>query len=742
MRNMRIIVWLSVGIAALLGVNILLTFNDSQDTAIVQRTSLLPFPDDAVSLIEISRGGVVESVLTHTGSWRLVEPFAGSVDEAVVLKLLDALAYAPLDDSLGDQELLRLGRTRADFGLESPRLAVRIRAGASETAISFGSPTPSASGVYAAIDDVRAVFVVPSNTFAAVDVPASGFRRRTLFTSGEESVASFDVKRGAGEFMRFRREGDGWLMVQPTEGPASLTKIKKLLSDVMSASAVDFVWPVGGSNEVAEASDALLAGYGLGAESAVTLTLKGTDGSDRRISFGSDAGEGRVYALVHNGAAVVTVDAALKDLVSPGNSALADTRLFPYETSQVSGMSIVDDGVACMLAKNEDGTWRLDSPISAAASSTAVDSLLSAVLALRGGDTDENGVEVSISADERKVRVSRAALGPGFRLENLRKPAPETHPSGERRCRLRKSFFDLVANSPLALYSGERKIYLLHTRKDRREDGIRSLCFKYEKGFRRRFFETFEQRVRRLLVHPVGFRHDDEPPAAAVGRRRELFNYPFANLIYGDFPALPCGNHESGVGMPEIRGELLRRGKERLRHEKRKPARFSGRAAKEIRPRKSRKFHRPRKKRTCVGKNHQSSLFLAAMADRNANARGISAASAAKTATVSPVGMRLSDARSPTGLTASNGITAAATARETAEDMRSMRGADTSPSYSSTAAGAATETKSAARTANTATLLPNDAPRNTANETERKRSEESSTHANARFAAKMSPGIE
>jgi hypothetical protein len=83
-------------------------------------------------------------------------------------------------------------------------------------------------------------------------------------------------------------------------------------------------------------------------------------------------------------------------------------------------MSIVDDGVACMLAKNEDGTWRLDSPISAAASSTAVDSLLSAVLALRGGDTDENGVEVSISADERKVRVSRAALGPGFRLENLR----------------------------------------------------------------------------------------------------------------------------------------------------------------------------------------------------------------------------------------------------------------------------------------------------------------------------------
>ena len=420
MKNMRIIVWLLAGISLLVAANFFLSFNDTPETAIVQRRSLLTVPDDAVSLVEISRDGAVESVLTHTGSWRLVEPFPGSVDESVVKKLLDALAYAPLDDSLGDQELLKLGRTRADFGLNNPRLRVRVRAGDTDTSISFGTATPSASGVYAAIEGVHAVFVVPSNTLAAVDVPASGFRRRTLFTSGEESVASFDVKRGTGEFMRFKRDGDGWTMVQPTEGPASAPKIKKLLTDVMSASAYDFVWPIGGSNEVAEATGALLAGYGLGAENAVTLTLKGTDGSDRRISFGSDAGEGRVYALVHNGSAIVTVDGSLKDMASLGNSAFADTRLFPYEASQVNGISIVDGGVTCMLAKNDDGSWRMDSPISAPASLTAVESLVSAVLALRGGDADEKGVEVSISADERKVHVARGSLGTHFRLEDLR----------------------------------------------------------------------------------------------------------------------------------------------------------------------------------------------------------------------------------------------------------------------------------------------------------------------------------
>ena len=72
MKNMRIIVWLLAGISLLVAANFFLSFNDTPETAIVQRRSLLTVPDDAVSLVEISRDGAVESVLTHTGSWRLV----------------------------------------------------------------------------------------------------------------------------------------------------------------------------------------------------------------------------------------------------------------------------------------------------------------------------------------------------------------------------------------------------------------------------------------------------------------------------------------------------------------------------------------------------------------------------------------------------------------------------------------------------------------------------------------------
>ena len=340
-----------------------------------------------------------------------------------MLKLLDALTYAPIEDSLGEKELFKLERTMADFELSPPRIEVKVKSGDDETVIGFGALTPSKSSVYVSINDINAVFLVPSNTLEAVDVSTAQFRRRTLFTAGEESVASLDIKNGS-ELLRFKKEGEGWLMTLPTEGPAATGKIKKLLLDIMSAKAVDFVWPVGSSNEVDEVSDALLASYRLDAESAVAVTVKGVDGIDRRITFGSEASEGYVYALVHNGTTIVTVDRALKDQASLGSAAFADTRLFPYETTQVTGLSLSDEGVSCLLAKQEDGTWRMDAPVSAEANSSTMESLLSSVLALRSGDVDGNGIEIGVTPqtakEATKEKVSRNSLGSSFRLEDLR----------------------------------------------------------------------------------------------------------------------------------------------------------------------------------------------------------------------------------------------------------------------------------------------------------------------------------
>lgn len=420
MKNRRTIVWLLFAVLLLAGANVWLSVGKRDELALSQRVSLLAASDDSVSMLVFERPGEPATVLAKAGAWRLVEPFSGSVDEQTVLKLIDTLVFGPIDDVLSDQELLRLGRTRADFGLDAPALTVRIRHGGAETAISFGSETPSRRGVYASVAGVGAVFVVSRAMHAAVDVRTDGFRRRSLFSVGAAEVVLLDIKRHGDSFLRFQKEGDVWQMVQPMQTPASSQRIRNLLTDITSAQVKDFVWPRDSADAGAGATAALLTGYGLDPDAAVSVSFKSTDGMENRISFGADATDGCVYALVHSGAAVVTVPKTLKDQSVAETSLFADTRLFPYEAAQLTSVSVSDGGLVCLLAKEPNGTWRMDAPVVAPADVAAVEALISAVLELRSADLATNGVEISVSADPKTVSVSREALPSGFRARNLR----------------------------------------------------------------------------------------------------------------------------------------------------------------------------------------------------------------------------------------------------------------------------------------------------------------------------------
>jgi hypothetical protein len=418
-RNLRSICWLLFGIALVVGAHFALDVRMGA-SRIVRRSSLCADADEATELSVKLAGSPAAELSKASGSWRLVEPFHASADSRTVLRLLDLLAFAPVRDSMEDSELERLGRSRSDFGLDTPRATVRARGPKGAAELRFGSETPAGDGVYAEVAGDKAVFVVDTNVFAAACHDAGGLRSRSLFTIGADEIGAFDVRRSEGSFMRFSRDGEKWRMTQPQDAPASAAKVKKFLDTVLEARAADFVWPVGASNETDTASVALLAGYGLDPESAVTVTLKGTDGVDRLLSLGREADNGFVYALAHNGGAVVTVAASFKDFVLDGADGFLDTRLFPYDEASVRALSVCDGAEHYLLARDDDGSWRLDAPVAAPADPDEVASLVGRILSLHSSAADASGVTVSVSTNSRPVRVSREAVLGRHRLEDLR----------------------------------------------------------------------------------------------------------------------------------------------------------------------------------------------------------------------------------------------------------------------------------------------------------------------------------
>ena len=422
MKNSRSIFWMVALIIMVLAAHALLSYKGGAERALVRRSVLSGISPDRIVSVRIRRPGSPDATLARINGWRLVDPYASYADERVVMKLIDALASSEIEESLSGSELFRLGRSRDDLGLEPPRLSLSVagQGDDGEEELSFGSATPDGKGVYACVSGDDSVFVVSSNLCAAANLSADDIRCRSLFKATPELVQSFDIKSASGPFMRFQRDHDAWSMVEPGEASASATRIRELLNAVFSANAGEFAWPVGAEGEGATASAALLASYGLEAESALTLTMKCADGKDRQISFGKSAKGGGVWALCQNAGAIAVVDAKLKELASAGVAGFTDSRLFPYEEANLSLVSIVDGDAQYLLAKGETGEWRLDSPVVAATDAESVDMLLDNLLALTAGSADEAGLLVSVNTNSSPVRVSAKSLLGKMRLADLR----------------------------------------------------------------------------------------------------------------------------------------------------------------------------------------------------------------------------------------------------------------------------------------------------------------------------------
>lgn len=419
MSGMRTVVWLLVGIVTAVAAHFAMDVGTDEAPRALRRNALVPAAENSTEFTIARQGEPVTRLsVAPDGAWSIVAPYSADANRRVVLRLADALAFSPISDEMTDIELLRLGRTRADFGLDRPRITVTVGSMGKTTVVSFGSATPAGDGVYATVGASDAVYVVSSNVWAAVDCGVADFRRRKVFSIDTESVTAFDVKGGAGRFSRIARDGEAWKLVEPYESVAASSRVRAFLDAVIGLEAQDFVWPIGVSNETDVASASLLAGYGLDPELSVTVTLKCMDGGSRTVSFGRESGKGCCYALVQEGRAIVTVPGVARNMAVA--DAFVDTRLFPLEASAVHVISVDDGKSVHLLSRMTGGVWHLDAPVAAAADPIAVGALIERMLALKSSDIVADGVKVSAGTNAEPVTVSRTALLSGVRLEDLR----------------------------------------------------------------------------------------------------------------------------------------------------------------------------------------------------------------------------------------------------------------------------------------------------------------------------------
>ena len=331
-------------------------------------------PADAVTAIEVKRGGDQIRAARSDGQWKLTEPAAAPASAESVDAVVRALATLRAER----YETHSAGNV-AQYGLDRPALRATIAAQGRDHSLLIGATVAGSAGRrYAKTADSDAVFVVPDSLLAAVDRPTLDWVDRRLLTVDvarvvEISGASVD------EQWTLKPASNGWTIASLKPPlPADRAVVDALLRSLAEVQA---------KRVVAFSSPVMLERYGLDRPATTVTVVTGSAPSGAEpltqtltvSAIQDDAGV--AYARVGGSAAIGEVAAALARQWIRSDLDFADRNLINVDPARVIGLGR-RGGTDLELARSADG-WTMTRPPDSAVDQRAIEQLIGQLARLR-----------------------------------------------------------------------------------------------------------------------------------------------------------------------------------------------------------------------------------------------------------------------------------------------------------------------------------------------------------------------
>lgn len=329
------------------------------------------------------------------GKWGIERPVSARADEDEVAALLGRFMKLNADEFVADDPA-----SLAPYGLDKPSLVVTLEVKAKEAnggasseptsapakakankyySLSLGRTVGKGKKVFARLSGEKSVFTLDEKMLTDLQPRLIELRDKTVLpvAAGDVSRIELDMPAGKASLVR---QGGKWRMTFPVKGPAGDEAVSRLLKDVGSLKADDFLDSAG-----AVASGGLTAPSGritlhlAGGGRAISLLIGSTSPSGEK-TFVTARGGGGAGEEEKTSVAVVSTSDVQPLLVAPAslwNPTLLELDSQNGEGEKVTHLSVSRPGQAAVkLALDKVGKWRLSSPIEADADKTNVDALL------------------------------------------------------------------------------------------------------------------------------------------------------------------------------------------------------------------------------------------------------------------------------------------------------------------------------------------------------------------------------
>ena len=379
--------------------------------------TVFDFESDDITRLSVTAESGDHTVLEKTDNrWRLVGPFAGTVDVTEVVAVTSGLAALEIQRVVAEPDE---APDLTAFGLDMPRVEVGVTTATGiDARLLIGERTPTGGDLYATVAGSNRVFLISGYLDGTFNRTTFDLRDKTILDFTPDQVDSLEIA-GADLAIRLRQADNRWSLVSPIEATADSGVAGGLIGRLSTGQMAAI------EAETAERIEELEP-YGLDAP-RLTVTV-GLGSSTATLLIGDTAPTGTVYARDTARNLVFTVNESLAAEFEQEVDEYRRKDLFAFRPFNATVLELDRAGQRWVFEKveatadGESDTWRRTAPDDGDVETSAMDDLLAKLSNLRaesfvvsrdgtGLDAPISTILVTFDEDSNQERVVVGRVG-------------------------------------------------------------------------------------------------------------------------------------------------------------------------------------------------------------------------------------------------------------------------------------------------------------------------------------------
>jgi len=195
--------------------------------------------------------------------WWLTKPYEWPANPNAIAGIISDLQHLDHETSFAVADLVKNGRSLADYGLADPALSVTFTAGGKSYETKIGDATKVGNRLYLLSPDGTQIHVVGSSLIDSITLPLDRLRSESIFSIPVFEVRSLSLQNLSK--VRLRREGSRWTFETPILTRANKNAVETTINALNGLQAQKFL-------ETREAADPALTGL---TNPELRITLEG-----------------------------------------------------------------------------------------------------------------------------------------------------------------------------------------------------------------------------------------------------------------------------------------------------------------------------------------------------------------------------------------------------------------------------------------------------------------------------------